>query len=217
MSLHHRCILVPSLRLSWVPFLPFSVLSFLRSFASPSVHLCTIIYQPISYQSSKKPAYHHAWMKVPTNISPFSLSCIYSLSLYTCLCTSTFFLQSLPLEPFRMSWSPSPQPHQKPFPYNLSSRHILVLKLSKFKFYISKIMFKNYWSVKFLKKWPAIGIKFLTQLFNAVLFKGYFPAQWKVAQIILILTPGKPPNELTSYRPISLLPIVSKVFEKILL
>jgi hypothetical protein len=31
------------------------------------------------------------------------------------------------------------------------------------------------------------------------------------------LKPGKPPNELTSYRPISLLPIVSKVFEKLLL
>jgi hypothetical protein len=29
--------------------------------------------------------------------------------------------------------------------------------------------------------------------------------------------PGKPPNELTSYRPISLLPIVSTVFEKLLL
>jgi hypothetical protein len=30
------------------------------------------------------------------------------------------------------------------------------------------------------------------------------------------LKPGKPPNELTSYRPISILPI-SKVFEKLLL
>jgi hypothetical protein len=49
------------------------------------------------------------------------------------------------------------------------------------------------------------------------LLKGHFPAQWKVAQIILILKPGKPPNELTSCRPISLLPIVSKVFENILL
>jgi hypothetical protein len=41
--------------------------------------------------------------------------------------------------------------------------------------------------------------------------------QWKVAQIILLLKPGKPPNELTSYRSTSLLPIVSKVFENILL
>jgi hypothetical protein len=35
------------------------------------------------------------------------------------------------------------------------------------------------------------------------------------AQIILILKPRKPPNELTSYRPVSFLPIVSKVFEKL--
>jgi hypothetical protein len=48
------------------------------------------------------------------------------------------------------------------------------------------------------------------------MLNGYFLAQWKVAQIILILKPGKP-NELTSYRPISLLPIVSKIFEKFLL
>jgi hypothetical protein len=32
----------------------------------------------------------------------------------------------------------------------------------------------------------------------------------------LISKPGKPPNKLTSYRSISLLPIVSKVFEKLL-
>jgi hypothetical protein len=49
------------------------------------------------------------------------------------------------------------------------------------------------------------------------LLKGYFLAQWKVTHIILILKPGKPSKELTSYRPTSLLPIVSKVFEKLLL
>jgi hypothetical protein len=70
---------------------------------------------------------------------------------------------------------------------------------------------------KILKELPIIGIKYLTQLFNAVLRKEYFPAQRKVAQIIVTLKPGKPPNELTSYRPISLLPMVSKVFGKILL
>jgi hypothetical protein len=65
---------------------------------------------------------------------------------------------------------------------------------------------------KILKELSIIGIKYLTQIFSAVLLTGYFPAQWKVAQIILILKPRKPPNELTSYRP-----IVSKVLEKLLL
>jgi hypothetical protein len=70
---------------------------------------------------------------------------------------------------------------------------------------------------KILKELPITGIKYLTQLLNAVLLKGYFPAQWKVAQVILILKLGKPPNELTSYQPMSFLPIVSKVCEKLLL
>jgi hypothetical protein len=64
---------------------------------------------------------------------------------------------------------------------------------------------------------PILGIKYLIQLFNAVLLKDYFGAQWKVAQIILILKPGKLPNELISYRPISILPILSKIFQKLLL
>jgi hypothetical protein len=67
---------------------------------------------------------------------------------------------------------------------------------------------------KILKGLPIIGIKYLTNFFNTVLFTRYFPAQWKVAQIIL--KPGNPPNEL-SYRPITLLPKLSRVFEKLLL
>jgi hypothetical protein len=60
---------------------------------------------------------------------------------------------------------------------------------------------------KILKELSIIGIKYLTQLLNAVLLKGYFLAQWKVTQILLLLKPRKPHNELTSYWPISLLPI----------
>jgi hypothetical protein len=33
-----------------------------------------------------------------------------------------------------------------------------------------------------LKALPPIGIRFLTQLFNAALLQGYYPAQWKVAK-----------------------------------
>jgi hypothetical protein len=70
---------------------------------------------------------------------------------------------------------------------------------------------------KILKELPIIGIKYLTQLFNAVLLKGYFPAQWKASQIIFMLKTGKSPNELTSYQPISVLPSASKVFEELFL
>jgi hypothetical protein len=70
---------------------------------------------------------------------------------------------------------------------------------------------------KTLKELPTLCIQYLTQLLNAILLRGYFSTQWKVAQIILIPKPGKPPHPLSSYRPISLLPIASKVFEKLLL
>jgi hypothetical protein len=60
-------------------------------------------------------------------------------------------------------------------------------------------------------------IKYLIQLFSAVLFSGCVPTQWKVAQIILIMKLGKPPNDLTSYQPISFLPIASKILENLLL
>lgn len=42
----------------------------------------------------------------------------------------------------------------------------------------------------------------------------YFPVIWKRSIIILIHKPGKPPNVASSYRPINLLPILVKLFEK---
>jgi hypothetical protein len=70
---------------------------------------------------------------------------------------------------------------------------------------------------KTLKELPTLCIQYLTHLFNAILLRGYFATQWKVAQLILIPKPGKPPHQLSSYWPISLLPIASKVFENLLL
>jgi len=46
---------------------------------------------------------------------------------------------------------------------------------------------------------------------------GHFPSQWKCAEVILIHKPGKPEAELGSYRPISLLAILSKILEKLFL
>lgn len=45
----------------------------------------------------------------------------------------------------------------------------------------------------------------------------YVPSFWKIAKVVQVLEPGKPPHEALSYRPISLLPVMSKLFEKLLL
>jgi hypothetical protein len=57
---------------------------------------------------------------------------------------------------------------------------------------------------------PEPGIRAITQLFNGILRTGHYPNQWKVSQVIPIPKPGKPPEEALSYRPISLLPVLSK-------
>lgn len=64
---------------------------------------------------------------------------------------------------------------------------------------------------------PKKALVFITSLFNAIFRVQYFPDMWKVSIISMIHKPGKPPDNVTSYRPISLLPILSKVYERILL
>ncbi|KAL0107445.1 hypothetical protein PUN28_015783 [Cardiocondyla obscurior] len=72
-------------------------------------------------------------------------------------------------------------------------------------------------TVRILKELSQKAINFITYLFNAAIRLKYFPLSWKVAQITMIPKPGKSENEIASYRPISLLPTISKLFEKLLL
>ncbi|KAJ8737403.1 hypothetical protein PYW07_000674 [Mythimna separata] len=70
---------------------------------------------------------------------------------------------------------------------------------------------------KILKELPRKGLVFLTTLINASLRTSYVPALWKISQIVMIHKPGKPANEASSYRPISLTPVLSKLWEKVIL
>jgi hypothetical protein len=63
---------------------------------------------------------------------------------------------------------------------------------------------------------PEMGIKYITQLCNEVLESGFFPPQWKIVLIIMIQKPGKSAEFAESYRPIRLLPVLSKLFEKLI-
>jgi len=68
-----------------------------------------------------------------------------------------------------------------------------------------------------LNQLPKKEIVLLTYMFSLMLQLSYFPIRWKYSTIRLILKRKKPPDYLSSYRPISLLPILSKIFGKILL
>lgn len=72
-------------------------------------------------------------------------------------------------------------------------------------------------TIDMLKQLPRKAILKLTHLINASFRLKHVPKQWKIAEIITLPKPGKPPEQVGSFRPISLLPVVSKVFEKLLL
>lgn len=68
-----------------------------------------------------------------------------------------------------------------------------------------------------LKELSRKAVIMLTYLFNGCFRLKYVPESFKTAQIIMLKKPDKPAEEVTSYRPISLLPATSKLFEKLLL
>jgi hypothetical protein len=58
----------------------------------------------------------------------------------------------------------------------------------------------------------------LLDLLNICLKYGYFPKIWKISVIkILLKSADKPKNEVKSYRPISLLPLMAKIFERLII
>lgn len=67
-----------------------------------------------------------------------------------------------------------------------------------------------------IKNLPIKGHIFISYLFNACMKFSYFSKHWKMAKVIPILKPGKDKSELSSYRPISLLNLLGKIFEIVL-
>ena len=68
-----------------------------------------------------------------------------------------------------------------------------------------------------LKKLPFGALVLITKLINACILHSYFPKDWKIAKIIAIQKQNKDPMDPSSYRPISLLSSLSKLFERVLL
>uniref|UniRef100_A0A1B0DFL9 Uncharacterized protein n=1 Tax=Phlebotomus papatasi TaxID=29031 RepID=A0A1B0DFL9_PHLPP len=69
----------------------------------------------------------------------------------------------------------------------------------------------------FLKNMPKDAIIVMLDIFNEFMESTDIPTSWQVSKVIAIKKPGKDGNHCDHYRPICLLSIVRKLFEKMLL
>ena len=67
-----------------------------------------------------------------------------------------------------------------------------------------------------LRHLGPIGLRYLCHIYNLSYRNAEIPSIWKQAIIIPLQKPGKPKNQSTSYRPISLLCPASKVLERLI-
>ena len=72
----------------------------------------------------------------------------------------------------------------------------------------------NFIHNEFLKNLPTSYVDLLLHLVNAVWHQTHIPSMWKRALITIISKKDKPPDNIESFRPISLLPCMGKVIEK---
>jgi len=72
-------------------------------------------------------------------------------------------------------------------------------------------------TARMLKELPKEGLVNLMYIFNAILQLEYWLKSLKIVQIIMIPKPRKNPMDVSSYPPISLLPTISEVLEKLIL
>ena len=68
---------------------------------------------------------------------------------------------------------------------------------------------------KLLKIAADIVASSLTSIFNQSISVGIFPIDWKLARVSPVFKKGKK-SDLNNYRPISVIPIVAKIFEQII-
>ena len=70
-------------------------------------------------------------------------------------------------------------------------------------------------SSKLIKISADIITAFMTDIFNVAITTGIFPDEWKIARVTPVFK-SRISSELSNYRPISIIPIISEVFEKVI-
>ena len=70
---------------------------------------------------------------------------------------------------------------------------------------------------EFIKNLPPKGFKYLLMAVRQSLRFGFVPKTWRKGEIVPLLKPGKPPTDSTSFRPVTLTSVLSKVTERVVL
>jgi hypothetical protein len=70
---------------------------------------------------------------------------------------------------------------------------------------------------EFIRNLGPRAIIWLSKLFSQVIEKTEIPKTWKQSKVMAVLKPGKDPKDPKSYRPIALLSVTYKLFERVLL
>jgi len=106
-----------------------------------------------------------------------------------------------------------------PLPMSLPTKHTTPNEIKNLiqKLKIKKSHGHDQITNKIFQHLPKKSIILLTYIFNSMLRMSYSPLIWKLSVIILIHKPNKSKNEPSSYRPINLLPVLGKLFEKVML
>ena len=86
---------------------------------------------------------------------------------------------------------------------------LMLSKLSK-----SKVTGLDKISARLLRECPDLIANSLCVIYNCSINTGIFPDEWKSSKVILLFKKGKR-NQLDNYRPISIIPVVTKILERI--
>ncbi len=68
---------------------------------------------------------------------------------------------------------------------------------------------------KLLKMAAQVVAPSLTEIFSALIRTGIFPNEWKASRVTPI-SKSSPKSNPSNYRPISVIPAIAKIFEKII-
>ncbi|GBN33190.1 hypothetical protein AVEN_28470-1 [Araneus ventricosus] len=72
------------------------------------------------------------------------------------------------------------------------------------------------WTIELVEECYFTDSEWFNQVLNTCFINGFFPENWKTAQVILIPKEGKDLKDYKSYRPICLLPVWEKILDKLI-